>query len=237
MTMTEKKAKRSSGITKILWLDWMINKIMVSWKYLLLWLVLGAFIAVSAGALAGAYMGVLVGTSAATMPFFYGEKSNMNAWYVTLGISRKNVVLGRYISSFLFAIATTIIGLVYGYLVSVAANLMGFGNPELAKIDMTVVLLCALVAILFALLDFAITLPIYFALGYQKGQYAAIIPYIVLCVAGGVAMGFVSDKGLGILSYIVTHLWWIMLVMTIVFVLIYIASCLLSVKLFERREF
>ncbi|MDO5694680.1 MAG: ABC-2 transporter permease [Aeriscardovia aeriphila] len=235
--MAERKGKRSSGITKILWLDWMINKIMVSWKYSLLWLVLGAFVAVPTGVLAGAYMGVLVGTSAATMPFFYGEKSNMNAWYVTLGISRKNVVLGRYISSFLFATATTVIGLVYGYLVSVVANLAGFGNPDLAKIDMTMVLLCALVAILFALFDFAITLPIYFALGYQKGQYAAIIPYIVLCLAGGAAIGFISEKGLTILSYIVTHLWWIMLVLTIVCALIYVVSCLLSVKLFERREF
>ncbi|HJF17710.1 MAG TPA: ABC-2 transporter permease [Aeriscardovia aeriphila] len=222
---------------KILWLDWMVNKMLLSWKYIILWLVLGAFIAVSAGSLAGAYMGVLVGTSAATMPFLYGEKTNMNAWYVTLGISRKDVVRGRYISSLLFAVVTTLVGLVYGYLISVGAGLLGFGNPELKMIDAKVSFFCALTAILFAILDFSITLPIYFGMGYQKGQYAAIIPYIIICIAGGVGMGFVGDKGLAVLGYIVTHLWWIMLVVSIIFVALYYVSYLVSAKLFARKEF
>ena len=149
---------------KILWLDWMVNKMLLSWKYIILWLVLGAFIAVSAGSLAGAYLGVLVGTSAATMPFLYGEKTNMNAWYVTLGISRKDVVRGRYISSLLFAVVTTLVGLVYGYLISVGADLLGFGNPELKMIDAKVSFFFALTAILFAIIDYSITLPIYFSM-------------------------------------------------------------------------
>ena len=124
-------------------------------------------------------IGLLLGTVFLSYPFVIGEKSNMDALYVTLALNRKTVVLGRYLFTALIdLLAVTLIGLLTILLMLLSTALGRSPSGD----DYSIVVLIA--SVLFLSLQ-AIQLPIYFRFGYTKAKILNIMPYAVVGAAVG----------------------------------------------------
>jgi hypothetical protein len=105
-------------------------------------------------------------------PFAIGEKSNMDALYVTLGADRKTVVLGRY----LFALSMFALAVIAAIFIEAADSLIVAGAASEETVyegSGAVILVVAVLMILFELCQ----LPIYFKFAYSKSKFVALISF------------------------------------------------------------
>jgi hypothetical protein len=116
-------------------------------------------------------------------PFALGEKSNMDALYVTLNLNRKNVVAGRY----LFALALNVCTLLFAFVLStiglLAASAVGVKINETETLA-AVLALCAVFIVIQA-----IQLPLFFKLGYAKAKFFSLLPFAALMSSYIVILG------------------------------------------------
>jgi len=215
-------------------LDYMTIKTYLSWKTVLLFLVVFAFMGYGTGevsALIGVAM--MYSTIFACYPFAIGDKNGIDTLYATLPITKKTVVTGRYAFSLLLN------GFMAAASFGVSAILMpAFGKTFHLKTTLLTVLLCFA---LFSILE-AVQLPLYFKLGYARAKFLAYLPLAVFPAA---VLGASSLLGKGrMLPIIESILTWSQnnIIFTAVFAVVIWASAMLlsgvlSFRFYQKREF
>ena len=180
-------------------LDFMTVKPYFTPKNLLIFAGVALFISTMGGSVSSAVqVGLMLGTIFVSYPFAVGEKNGMDALYTTLSVSRKNVVLGRYV----FTLAMNLCAVVFSLLLALAGLLASrlFGNSPASSDALWATL--ALAAIF--LIVQAMQLPIYFKLGYAKAKFLSILPFAAL-IAGFFAFNTIA-KNSDILSRVSSQL-------------------------------
>ena len=216
-------------------LDFITVKPYLTIKNLLIFAVVAVFLTTMSGNVgSGMGVGIMLGTLFISYPFAVGEKSNMDALYATLSLSRKTVVAGRYLFSLIFNLCAVIFSIgfaIVGILVSRAFGLrMGAGE---------VLLTGFLLAAVFIVIQ-AMQLPLFFRMGYTKARFFSMVPYVALMTSYMVFM--TTSKENGIASYtegILTRSANGVLFGFAVLILFFICflSYRLSLSFYKKREF
>jgi hypothetical protein len=170
-------------------LDFITAKHYLNGKYLLIYAAVTMLLTMqSDNLLSSVGVGLMIGTLNIAYPFVIGEKSGMDALYISLAVSRRTVVLGRYIFSLLLDVCAVLCAL----LLSLAGGAVmpgrdfGGGPGTFAGF---------LVLGAFFLLVQAIQLPIFFRLGYAKGKFVSIVPFALIMAAVGAVVGLRDFSG------------------------------------------
>jgi hypothetical protein len=172
--------------------------------------------------------GSILGYMYTSYPFAVGSKSNMDALYITLGLKRSNVVVGRYIFSWLTELCCALAGLIISVLMSFIS-----GKP----VELQTALI--LVGILFPLIVImqSLQLPIFFKLGYTKGAVAAYMP-LLLMAAMVTILPRITKVDLDRLTlFLETRLPLVIAAGIIFTVLVVMISIGLSIRFYQKREF
>jgi hypothetical protein len=186
---------------------------------------------------AGISVGLMLGTMFVGYPFALGEKSNMDALYTTLSVSRKNVVTGRY----LFVFALDLCGVLIAFALStfglLTVRMFGYKNGAVDTLP-TILMLSALFIIIQA-----IQLPFFFKLGYAKAKIFSIVPFAAIMAAYAALLG-ASNKSNAIWEFFVSLManiggnnMLLAIVSIAAICLIVYASYELSLVLYKKREF
>ena len=179
-----------------------------------------------------------------TFVFSAGKSGGLDALYNSLGISRKDVVIGRYIFTMAVYIA---VALAYvGSVMLLAAVLQDDVN-----LIGTVVLAFTMFFVMRPVMD-ALSMPLIFKLGFKRarllGMLLPMLPFMGVAffasisnvvdsnlqgaASGAAVTGLVADAfayhGFPFLPFL--------MIFAAVFV-VFAASCLLSIKLYSKREF
>lgn len=104
-------------------------------------------------------------------PFAVIDKNRLDILYGTLSISRKAIVIGRYVFVLIFIAACTLLS--FGCSVILSA---------IVKEEIVLSQLLLLTCVLFAAVSLVVALqyPIYFKLGYAKAKIVAMIPLFII---------------------------------------------------------
>ncbi len=181
-------------------------------------------------------MGVFLLFSFSVDPFAMEEKCNLNKLYLTLPIKRRQVVLGRYLLSFLLFTAGVLLGLALMPL----ANLFSLSKwyPDL-KWSLALV---SFGFFFYALLSLFMY-PTLFKLGYQKGKiWGYYIPAMLVCLLYILVFEydiiFAEGKFItSLLIYASEHSLAVTCGISGAGAAALALSCLLSLKIYARREF
>lgn len=180
-------------------------------------------------------MGVFLSFLFSVNTFFIEEKGNLYRFYLTLPVKRSHMVLGRHLLSFILSA----MGVLWGLALMPLANLYSFSKwyPDF-KWSLALISVGFLCHALLSLFMY----PLLFRLGYQKGKlWGFYIPAILMGLiyllileydlyAGGL---FIHD----LLIYASGHLLRVVGMIAGLGAAALTLSCLLSVKLYSRREF
>lgn len=217
-------------------LDFMTVKPYLTIKNLLIFAAVALYLSMLSGNMSSAIgVGMMLGTLFVSYPFAVGEKSNMDALYVTLSVGRKSVVLGRYIFTLSLNICAVLFALTLASVGRLIAWVAGFESGDGEAFLMVIVL-----AALFALIQ-AIQLPLYFKLGYTKAKIVSIIP-LAAFVTGFTMFNFIAlfNKGvtiIGVQPLSETLNGPLIVLGVVVFLIAIFASYRLSVSFYKKREF
>ncbi len=176
-------------------------------------------------------LGVLLSFSFSINSFLVEEKSDLNRLYLTLPIKRSHVVLSRYLLSLILSASGALLGLSFMPL----ANLFSFSKwyPDF-KWSLA---LLSFSSLLYALMNLFMY-PVLFKLGYQKGKiWGFYIPTILICLA---LNAFLLAKGnliFNLLVYASEHFNTVICGTLISSAAVLTVSCLLSIRIYSRREF
>lgn len=215
-------------------LDYLTVKPYLTLKSFAILLALFVFLSIGTGG-TSMMIGMLMmyGTIYATYPFAVGDKNGIDTLYATLPLKKRNIVTGRYI----FALCLNL--LVGAVAFALSAILMGVtGKVFDLRETLATILICFFV---FGILE-AVQLPIYFKLGYAKAKFLAYLPLVGFpaAVAGATAL---VDKD-AMLPFIESLLVWLEANMLfagalalIIWACVLTGSCLLSYRLYSKREF
>lgn len=107
-------------------------------------------------------------------PFAIGEKSDMDSLYCTLSITRKAVVLGRYLFALTFNLCA-------GVFANIIAFVLSLVMQKEINISNSLMITLGIFAV-FSIIQ-AIQLPIYFKLGYVKAKFLAYLPLLGFPIA------------------------------------------------------
>ncbi|MDR1430850.1 MAG: ABC-2 transporter permease [Propionibacteriaceae bacterium] len=165
-------------------LDMLTVKPYLTVKNALIFLVVAVFVGFGIGNTSGTLAVVMmIAVVYAGYPFAVGERSNLDALYVMLSVSRRTVVAGRY----LFVAALDVAAALLAVLVSLPIVVWLSADP--------VELACSLVAVLIAVvLMECLQLPIYFKVGYTKGRAASYVPALALVAVVVLAANLVGSN-------------------------------------------
>lgn len=106
--------------------------------------------------------------------FAIQEKNGLDRLYVSLSISQRNMVMGRYIFLFLNFVFAYFVVLIVGVIASI------FHSQSIAGKDLAVGFCIS--CLLFSVVS-AMQLPIFFKIGYTKGKYLSLIPFFVVVMS------------------------------------------------------
>jgi hypothetical protein len=159
-------------------LDFVTVKPYLSIKNLLIYAAVTIFQAVQLGSVStGIMVGLVLGTLFIGYPFSLGEKCNMDTLYTTLSVSRKNVVAGRYIFSFVLDLCCVLATFVLSTFSVFASRLLGSREMPSDTPAATLVL-CAIFLVVQV-----IQLPLFFKFGYSKAKFFTLVPFAALSAA------------------------------------------------------
>jgi len=182
-------------------------------------------------------IGLMLATLFISYQFAIGEKSNLDALYVTLSVYRRTVVMGRYLFAFLLNLCAISFSLVFAMLGVFGARLAGSfqngGGGSLAFI-------LAMPALL--LLVQSVQLPIYFKFGYNKAIFISVVPFVVFMAGYGAFVSMARKSGIiarlsASLSGILSNVALTTALVVFVLALAVYVSYGLSVAYYSKREF
>lgn len=188
-----------------------------------------------------------VAAIAAMVPFMYlfsisayDEQNGWERFRLTLPISRKQVAYGRYASTFIVMICSFMLACIVGLLMgAICSALSGLYIPEgltLATFGFDSIFCIALATQLIMLVACIFTLPLIMRFGMTKGS--RIVPVvIVLALSFGIAFTGNGD-GLTFIGDVFANGNTVLILacITACLIALYIASALISAKLYEKRE-
>ena len=194
----------------------------------------------------GYAMGTLVGGAAAiaAMPpfmllFSLAATDEQNGWErfrLTLPLTRRQVVFGRYASLALVAIGTIVFALALSFLLLGVISCMPAGTLPEALVGSVVG------AVGVITLGMAVTLPLVFRFGMTRAtRFVPVV--VVIAIACGIGFFDAGIQPTGVLADLVQWLdtgsnyLFLAAALVAVVALIYVASAFVAAKLYEKREF
>ncbi|MBR6801792.1 MAG: ABC-2 transporter permease [Eubacteriaceae bacterium] len=163
------------------------------------------------------YPSVLSGVLVTTL-LSYDESFRFLEYSATLPITKKTFVVAKYAFALIMVGVMLVINTI-----SATMNFVISGNFSVTAVLMQVCLL-----VLITVLGFALTLPLTFRFGQEKGR---IVYIMVIGLLSGVFMGIgYSD------NFIPQNSWTACAMLLAASVLIFIISMILSIKFYEKRE-
>ncbi len=180
-------------------------------------------------------IGIIVGMISLST-FSYDEMAKSNRYILTLPVTRKEIVLEKYI----LAIGATILGSLLGFVLTLLiGNMMNYVRPDNVidiKID---TLLSTSIGGLFGVsLIQAIQIPSIFKWGAEKGRIQMFIVLFVIALIGAGVGFLIKESGLSVdiekLENTLKSFGWIILV--ILSFIIYFISYKVSYKIYKNKE-
>ena len=173
-------------------------------------------------------------------PFAVEDKGALNNFYLTLPITRRNIVTGRYALSLIMLASGVIIGLVFMPLANLLSKIVlrsvwyaGFkGTIAIIAVSF---LLCAVFNLF--------TFPILFRFGYSKGKpWGVYLPVVFFGLIFGAYFTVTSWPGnellqLSLISYASENIVIVSSGLTLLAIVFLLISYTLSVRLYSKRDF
>jgi hypothetical protein len=216
-------------------LDFITVKPFLTLRTVILLAVMSLFLsAVNGNAMIAVGMGIIFGPMFLSYPFAIGEKTNMDALYVTLDADRETVVFGRY----LFALTVDFLAIAFSLAVGcVGSAVYVLTGKESALAGFSPMLLLMFAAVLI-LLE-AIQLPIYFKMPYTKAKIVTITSLGIVgglfgLIAGGIGGGLIDPN---VINGIIASPVFFTLIVLAVLAIAVIISYSLSLRFYKMRDF
>ena len=216
-------------ILKVVKLDFLSVMPYFTLKNLIIFILLGIFYSyLMEAAIAVFISGFIIGIIYSSYPFIVGDVSNLDSLYSLCGISRKNIVKGRYLTAVLLSSVSALFCFTLAVFMKFAFNFEG---------DISMLVVTIIYSVIFMIFVILIQYPFFFKLGYMKGKMVAKVSTIFMVVAVYVGISF-SSRIADLFFEYPKLLIQIVIPVTIVIVAIsYIASKRLSLYFYEKRDF
>jgi MFS family permease len=230
-------------IKKMIATDWLAIKSR-SWQNLIAigLFIISIFIVNTAGILC-ALLAAFIAQGGSSDPFIVEEKGKLQQFYLSLPLSRKDIVKGRYAFMLTYVFATMLLFILLDLIVT-----PGF-EAENFRFNETPIFTIMVSFIGFALSGFfnIISYPILFRFGYEKGQILGfIIPMILFGILFGTFFGFFMhvnniERAQIFLEYISENTQAVMIYITLISLgiglLLYFGSYCISQRVYRGRSF
>lgn len=165
-------------------------------------------------------------------PFAVGEQNGIDPLYRILGLTRKEVVLGRY----LWAFSMNLIGILFGVLLSLLLSVLlslPFDFKEAGAMLLGLFFIFSLMQ--------AFQFPLFFKLGYMKAKTVSYLPFMLLGGVFVVLSGFLDKIPLSFLmnaeTFFRESFGLVLLLAFLVWGVFQSLSVLFSLQGYEKRSF
>lgn len=157
--------------------------------------------------------------------FSYDDFNKWNTYACSLPAGRRNVVLGKYLASFILALLSSLVGVVLSILLGITKN----------NLDMMSILTNLAGTMCGVILIIALLYPLIFKFGSEKGRIFMFVVVFLIFAVGGLLANFVDMNGfLNLVRYIDTYWYVLVPILGILFVG---GSYLLSKRIYLKKEF
>jgi hypothetical protein len=215
-------------------LDIITIKPYLTWKVLLLFLAVCALVAYGTGETSIIIgMCMMYGVIFASYPFAVGEKNALDTLYLTLPISKKHIVAGRYLFSVFLNLGALILSCLLSFIMV---------NILKREFDWIVNLVSILVCFVLLSLIEAIQIPIYYKFGYTKAKILTYLPLIALPATTLIVSAIAGENNL--LPILADAMGWLesnmilaLLLSVIIWAGIMLLSAVISYRFYKKREF
>lgn len=180
-------------------------------------------------------IGIIVGMISLST-FSYDEMAKSNRYILTLPVTRKEIVLEKYI----LAIGATILGSLLGFVLTLLiGNMMNYVRPDnVIDINIDTLLSTSIGGLFGVSLIQAIQIPSIFKWGAEKGRIQMFIVLFVIALIGAGVGFLIKESGLSVdiekLENTLKSFGWIILV--ILSLIIYFISYKVSYKIYKNKE-
>ena len=180
-------------------------------------------------------IGIIVGMISLST-FSYDEMAKSNRYILTLPVTRKEIVLEKYI----LAIGATILGSLLGFVLTLLiGNMMNYVRPDnVIDINIDTLLSTSIGGLFGVSLIQAIQIPSIFKWGAEKGRIQVFIVLFVIALIGAGVGFLIKESGLSVdiekLENTLKSFGWIILV--ILSFIIYFISYKVSYKIYKNKE-
>lgn len=180
-------------------------------------------------------IGIIVGMISLST-FSYDEMSKSNKYILTLPVTRKEIVLEKYV----LAIGATILGGILGFIVTLlVGNVMNYLKPDnLIDINIETLLATSVGGMFGISLIQSIQIPSIFKWGAEKGRIQMFIVLFVLVIIGAIAGFLLKQAGLSVdiekLENILNNFGLVALIL--LSCLMYFISYKISYKIYKNKE-
>jgi ABC-2 type transport system permease protein len=218
-------------------LDFKTIKPYLTGKNMLIYAVVAMFLSAVSTVEISLGIGLMLATLFIGYQFAIGEKSNLDALYVTLSVNRKTVVLGRYLFAFLLNLCTISFSFAFAMFGVLGARLAGsFQNGSGGSLAFILTMPALL------LLVQSVQLPIYFKFGYNKAIFMSVVPFVVFMAGYGAFVSMARKSGIiarlsASLAVIFSNVALTTALVVLVLALAVYVSYGLSVAFYSKREF
>lgn len=166
-------------------------------------------------------------------PFAICDKNNMDALYPTLCVTRKTVVLGRYLYTLAFDACAGVVGLAFT-IISLTVK-----QKPIVWTETLLMFFALFIAV--SILQ-TVQLPIYFKLGYEKSKVMAYLPIIgfglvVIAFQKIISKGGVPTSVSNCLAWLEANSLIAALIGIIIWFALIVISCSISCSFYEKRDF
>lgn len=186
------------------------------WKIWIIFLIFYGFISVSSK---NNFMGAMIIIMCAILPttfMSYDEKAKWDKYALSMPLSRDDMVISKYIISIIFFTAA--------FLLNIILNLL-MGSTEIGKMLFESTVLCAV-----GILYISIILPILFKYGVEKSRLIVMMvfftPWIMIVILSKLNINIPYEQILNKSSFI----------LSIISILVFIISILISLNIYKRKE-
>ena len=180
-------------------------------------------------------IGIIVGMISLST-FSYDEMAKSNRYILTLPVTRKEIVLEKYI----LAIGATILGSLLGFVLTLLiGNMMNYVRPDnMIDINIDTLLSTSIGGLFGVSVIQAIQIPSIFKWGAEKGRIQMFIVLFVIALIGAGVGFLIKESGLSVdiekLENTLKSFGWIILV--ILSFIIYFISYKVSYKIYKNKE-
>lgn len=180
-------------------------------------------------------IGIIVGMISLST-FSYDEMAKSNRYILTLPVTRKEIVLEKYI----LAIGATILGSLLGFVLTLLiGNMMNYVRPDnVIDINIDTLLSTSIGGLFGVSVIQAIQIPSIFKWGAEKGRIQMFIVLFVIALIGAGVGFLIKESGLSVdiekLENTLKSFGWIILV--ILSFIIYFISYKVSYKIYKNKE-